>query len=200
MITSRFYQFNEITWAFHSEDKKLLEQIAIDYKNYETIDKSELHFEIYLQNSNIMSIEPKRLIQGKNYSFSIGWKKRYFQFDEKLFGLEKIADCRTLTVFGSNFSRLREVILSYVNSVLGELNDKKGWHRLHALGLVLNDKSTTSVIIPLNSGEGKSSFTFWVSKETQVSILSDETILTNGQLVQGFFSRLALRFEPAVKN
>ena len=148
MIFSKFYTFNEISWAFHSEDKNILEKLSIDYKNYESADKADLHFEIYIQNSNIASTGHKRLIQGKNYLFSIGWKKRYFQFDEKLFGLEKIDKCRSLTIFGSNFIRLREVILSYVNSVLGELNDRKGWHRFHALGLLPSSSAGTSIIVP----------------------------------------------------
>ena len=201
MIYSKFFSFNEINWALHSEEKSTVDDLLLDYGNFEIADRANFHFEIYIQKNGINSIGTKRLIKGKNYLFSIGWKRRYFQFNDRLFGLELIESSRTLTIFGSNFLRLREVVLSYVNSVLGELNDKKGWHRLHATGIhSTNHLESLARVVPLNSGEGKSSFTFWASQQNSIQILSDETIFTNGKKVRGFFTRLALRVQPTVPS
>ena len=194
MNFEQYYKFGGITWRIAADNSGTIQKFNCDFKTYACEKQPAVDFEIQIvpgANAQIKSV-PK--FKGKNYSFDWKWKKRNFEFDQDLYGYEQIEKSRTLTISGHNHSRLREVVLSYVLSVIGELQDLKGWHRLHAFAIDINH---TAIAVPLNSGNGKSSFIYWVFNKSNHMILSDETIFTNGSMAVGFFTRLALRHQPS---
>ncbi len=193
-MIQKTFQFQGIGWQIAAEDENLVAKLSRDFESYRVSYEVPLRFRIQIQDKIEGTSTNYFLLPGKSYRFSLGLRKRFFEFDQNLFGSETFVNIRQLTIFGSNQARLREVVLSYVNSVLGELMDLKGWHRLHACGVEI--QKGHALAIPLNSEGGKSSFTYWASESTTTSILSDETLFTNGSEVIGFYTRLSLRFRP----
>lgn len=194
MIHTKFYSFHSVIWSIQSEDRELLERISCDYEHYGQKEATDTDFEILLDLKGNDLFPQTFMLSGKSYKFSLLSRHRLFKFDDNLFGFERSGKSRSLKIQGSNQKRLREVVLSYVNSVMGEILDLKGWHRLHAMAAVIDREA---IVVPLNSNCGKSSFSFWILNNTQAKLLSDETVFTDGNYVKGFATRIALRKKPS---
>lgn len=93
-------------------------------------------------------------------------------------------------VTGNDRQFIYEVIYAYILSTAGEALEVRGFHRIHGLGLSTDQKS---LVIPLTSGQGKSTACDWLLKNTDLKFLGDETIFTNGLSVFAFPIRRAIR-------
>lgn len=87
-----------------------------------------------------------------------------------------------------------EALYSAVLSALGEELDRRGFHRVHALGI---EKAGVRALVLLPMGRGKSAVAALMHRDPDVRIFSDESPLIRGTCVFPFPVRGALRPEVA---
>lgn len=90
-----------------------------------------------------------------------------------------------------------EILYLLVLSFSGELLDRQGWHRLHCAGITENSIAS---IYPRASLYGKSNYILNCLENTQVQILGDENVLTNGFQVLPFASPVHLKSDRREKT
>lgn len=78
-------------------------------------------------------------------------------------------------VQGRTDERAREVSYFFILSTIGELLEKRGYHRLHAAGLKTKETDSALVLFGL-SGTGKSSLVLQALQEEKIQIFSDEIV------------------------
>lgn len=102
----------------------------------------------------------------------------------------------TAFIYGDRRDALYEVASMVAQSFLGEQFDKRGWHRLHALGIVVGREAS---LLMGPSGRGKSTLAWHFLGNTRVKLLGDDLpwIHRSGE-VRGFPQRIALRCPPPV--
>lgn len=87
-------------------------------------------------------------------------------------------------------SEAYEVAFTTLLSVIGEQLDRRGFHRVHALGF---ERDGDAWLVVLPSGGGKSSLCAKLLKEPQIKIFSDEMPLLRNGVVYPFPIRMALK-------
>lgn len=138
------------------------------------------------------------------------WSKKFPLFTTKMntaFGLTKrvikyddnhwcdLSSPNRILIFGADEDLTYEIAYIALMSKVGECLEKKGWLRMHALGLETKQGAT---IIPLPCGGGKSVLAYQAIQQN-IPIYSDEIILTNGEKIYPFPVRIALKKEAAEK-
>jgi hypothetical protein len=83
-----------------------------------------------------------------------------------------------------------EIAFTTLLSVIGEQLDRRGFHRVHALGFERNGEAW---LVVLPSGRGKSSLCAKLLNEPQIKIYSDEMPLIRDGVVYPFPIRMALK-------
>lgn len=77
-------------------------------------------------------------------------------------------------VYSDDNNLLHEISYLLILSRVGELLDKKGIHRVHALGVAINDRA---VLCLLPMGAGKTTLALDLLKEKTIKLLSDDIVL-----------------------
>ena len=97
---------------------------------------------------------------------------------------------RALEVTFENLESAHENVYLFLLSCIGEFFERRGLHRLHAVGY---KNGPTAYVIPLNSGKGKSTFSSWILENTESLVVGDETLFTDGIQIWPFPIRRAIR-------
>lgn len=90
---------------------------------------------------------------------------------------------------------LHEVLYLLILSRVGELHDRRGIHRLHAMGLNVGGRA---VLVVLPSGTGKSTLAFGALQAGLGTLMADDMVLVDGDRILPFPSRLGSVEPPAV--
>ncbi len=104
---------------------------------------------------------------------------------------------KRFSISGESKQYIYEVLYAFILSSIGEALETRGFHRIHGLGF---SESQSALVIPLNSGRGKSSMVHWLIDNTKVKFFGDECVFTNGNEVFAFPVRRALREEDITPN
>lgn len=107
---------------------------------------------------------------------------------------ESSKSSRNFLVYAPGVDDLYEISYTALLSALGEELDRRGFHRVHALGIELDGRAG---LVVLPQGGGKSAMAALLVQEPNVKIFSDETPLLRGDVVYPFPVRLALKPEVA---
>lgn len=97
---------------------------------------------------------------------------------------------RHFRVIARSAADLHEFSYTALLSALGEALDRRGFHRVHALGLQIEDRAG---IVILPSGGGKSAMAALLAQHSDVRLFSDETPLIKENIIYPFPLRMALR-------
>jgi hypothetical protein len=93
-------------------------------------------------------------------------------------------------LYGEDVHLLHELAYLLIHSRVGELLDKKGLHRVHALGLNFRGKG---VLCLLPQGGGKTTLLLELLKEREIKFLSDDTpLISAGGLMNPFPVRIGI--------
>lgn len=90
---------------------------------------------------------------------------------------------------------LHEVLYLLLLSRVGELHDRRGIHRLHAMGLNHGGRAT---LVVLPSGAGKSTLAFGALAAGLGTLMADDMVLVDGGSIVPFPSRLGSVERPEV--
>ena len=141
---------------------------------------------------------PQRAAQGrplfrtKDYAvFDRGARRRILYADEACAEYDFAAKCGSIRC--PDPERLRELAYLAVLSRVGEELDRRGWHRIHALGFTRGEQGG---LLLLPSGAGKSVFALELLRATGLGLASDDTPLLTDDLRLAAFP-LRLGFSPA---
>jgi hypothetical protein len=93
-------------------------------------------------------------------------------------------------VWSENPDLLYEITYLLCLSRIGEIHDLRGIHRVHALGISLNDRGA---LILLPEGGGKSTLCMAMLRHREVRVLSDDTPLYSRGKLLAFPMRIGLR-------
>lgn len=118
--------------------------------------------------------------------------KTWYQKDHQYRALLSSTPLRTLELTFENLECAHENVYLFLLSCIGEFFERRGRHRLHAVGY---QSGSIAFVIPLNSGHGKTTFSNWLLENTSKSVLGDETLFTDGVQIWPYPIRRAVRQE-----
>jgi hypothetical protein len=98
-------------------------------------------------------------------------ERRYVDYHGRAFGIQE-ERAGNLKLFSRDPKLLYEATYLYLLSRIGEDLDRRGLHRIHALGTVIRDRA---VLVLLPMGGGKSTLGLHLMKHPEVRILSDDS-------------------------
>jgi len=114
---------------------------------------------------------------------------RYNDYHRQLLGKYDFANERG-ELWSRDLDLLYELTYLMALSRVGELHDRRGIHRIHALGIAVADRGA---LVLLPEAGGKTTLALELLKRSAVKILSDDTpLLANGQLL-AFPTRMGVR-------
>jgi len=98
---------------------------------------------------------------------------------------------RTCVVYGTDHDLLHEITYLYLLSTVGEYLDRRGVHRVHALGISIEGRG---ILILLPSGGGKSTLALQLLREPDVSLLGEDTpLIDRAGMILPFPLRMGVR-------
>lgn len=97
--------------------------------------------------------------------------KRYIDYHGRALGIQEEAT-GNLTLYSRDANLLYEAAYLYLLSRIGEHLDRRGLHRIHALGVTINGRA---VLVLLPMGGGKSTLGLHLLKYRSVQLLSDDS-------------------------
>lgn len=114
---------------------------------------------------------------------------RYNDYHRQVLGKYDFANERG-ELWSRDLDLLYEITYLMALSRVGELHDRRGIHRVHALGIAIADRGA---LVLLPEAGGKTTLALELLKRSAVKILSDDTpLLANGQLL-AFPTRMGVR-------
>jgi hypothetical protein len=97
--------------------------------------------------------------------------RRYIDYHGRALGIQEEAT-GNLKVYGRDPNLLYEATYLYLLSQIGQYLDRRGLHRIHALGVVVKKRA---VLVLLPMGGGKSTLGMHLLQHPEVQILSDDS-------------------------
>jgi hypothetical protein len=132
---------------------------------------------------------PAAVITPRNVTFRNNGQTYIDYFGRGLAILENGRD--TCTMYSSDFDMLREMAYLFLLSTVGQHLDAKRLHRIHAMGVNHNGGG---ILLLLPSGGGKSTMTLELLKQSDFTLLSEDTpLIDKGGTMHPFPLRLGVR-------
>lgn len=198
-MRSQGFQFLDITLEIKSESETVLNFFAREFEHFlKPSISSEAQIEIEVTSAKPPASAPRLGVPSSVCLQSWGPGQRTYHYQRGSFATDRIQGRKRKLVFHSaSDEEALEEIFYFIQSAVGESLERSGWVRLHACGFVLGDQA---IIIPGDSGQGKSTFSLWLLENTNLSLLSDELILTNGKHYLGFPMRISIKNKGEIQN
>jgi hypothetical protein len=114
---------------------------------------------------------------------------RYNDYHRQLLGKYDFANERG-ELWSRDLDLLYEITYLMALSRVGELHDRRGIHRIHALGIAIADRGA---LVLLPEAGGKTTLALELLKKPAVKILSDDTPLLANQQLLAFPTRMGIR-------
>jgi hypothetical protein len=96
---------------------------------------------------------------------------RYIDYHGRALGIQE-ERTGNFRLYSKDSSMLYEATYLYLLSQIGQFMDRRGMHRIHALGVVVNNRA---VLVLLPMGGGKSTLGLHLLKHPEVKLLSDDS-------------------------
>jgi hypothetical protein len=163
------------------DELKIIENIGRDFSYFrdQTFSLPDFHIRAYLKNDFQKKL-PARFPWMKTRDFLCYEKKGvknvlYSSGDMVILDYKKnIAE-----VISKNIGRLHELVFTLLLSITGELEEKQGFHRIHALGISRNGKGGL-VLAP--EGGGKTTLALGLLDSDDFKLISEDTPLLDREL------------------
>ena len=97
--------------------------------------------------------------------------RKYIDYHGRALGIQD-EETGSLKLYSRDPDMLYEATYLYLLSQIGQHLDRRGLHRIHALGVVVKNRA---VLVPLPMGGGKSTLGLHLLKHPEVQILSDDS-------------------------
>ena len=175
---SLFFDFYGVCVKVDCSDRELLENIRRDFSYFYTDSQAQLAISIsvYLESPDFDKVQFLKASLYNSDSIAYDDKNiRYVDYQGKALS---IYDYRKEEgkIYSSNRELLHELVYLLILSRVGELLDKKGIHRIHALGFSIKENG---ILCLLPQGAGKTTLALELLKRDDVKLLSDDTVLIN---------------------
>jgi hypothetical protein len=124
-----------------------------------------------------------------------GWgRKRFYDFGLVNAVCNETKGRRFFQFYGADQTAMTEAAYTTILSAVGETLDKRGFHRVHGLGVQF-EKTNALVLLP--TGGGKSAMALLLLQTAGFRLYSDESPLLKGGKIMPFPVRIAIRPEVA---
>lgn len=199
MLLFDFYGYLVQLQSENLEASFVFENLVADFEHFLTQPGPTPHLQIRLHSEKskeqIHSFQKGPLLFRTRMCRAYGWKQRFCDYG-KGHGVFHEDESRCL-VFGTDSFLIYEIVYILLLSKIGEeLEHRRGWLKLHALGWVANKEA---VLALLPSGGGKSHLAKRILDERKELLLGDEILFCDGKTVYPFPIRLALRESSAMQ-
>ena len=176
-----------------SSDKEITKWLSHDYSYYldDTINLPDLKFNLKLEKPNYSSLPKiKATAYHDNYIIYDSKNMRIIDFFEKALVIYDTKN-KIIEISCPDKEKLYEIFSLSFDSLLGEELDKRGFHRIHCLGLEKNGKAIL-VLLPPGGGKTTLALKFLKNKNTRV-LCEDMLLFKKGKLY-------GLHFRGGVRN
>ena len=92
-----------------------------------------------------------------------------------------------------------EIIYTTILSRVAELLDKKGMHRIHALGVEYDNKGAL-ILLPCGGGKTSLTLSLLTSRDNNIKLISEDSPLIKNGMLFPFPLRIGVRTEENLKN
>ena len=173
-----FFDFYGVCLKVNCEDIELLENIRRDFSYFHRDSQASvvISISVNLESPAFDKVPPLKASLYNPDSIAYDDKNiRYVDYQGKALSIYdyKKEDGR---IYSSNRELLHELVYLLILSRVGELLDKKGIHRIHALGFSIREQGALCL---LPQGAGKTTLALEFLKRDDIRLLSDDTVLIN---------------------
>lgn len=176
MANNLYFDFYGVTLQVECLDKETFQNLRRDFSYFlkELQTKPNIRIDIYLEESPFESVPPLKasLYNPDSISYDDG-QIRYVDYQEKALTIYDYKN-EVGQIYAQDRELLHEISYLLILSRVGELLDKKGIHRIHALGVCIKEKG---VLCLLPQGAGKTTLAMELLKAEDIKLLSDDTTL-----------------------
>lgn len=102
-------------------------------------------------------------------------------------------DKKIFNIFSKDEVVLYEVFHLFLMTIVGDLLDKKGLHRIHCLSLKDKNKSCL-ILMPMGAGKTTLALKF-IENNSEIKVISDDIAITDGKKIYPFPIRIGVRTE-----
>jgi len=187
-----YFNFYGIRLRVSSNSIELIDNIKSDFSYFESSDRIyDINIESYRESLPYYKI-PK--IRASLYNVdSIAYDDKNVRYVDYHGDALTIYDYESENgeIYSENFDLLYELSYLMINSRVGELLDRNGIHRVHALGFSYKNKA---VLCLMPEGGGKTTLALDLLKEKDIMLISEDTpLITKNCEVLPFPSRMGIR-------
>jgi len=193
-VRSSVFRFLDISVEIQADESqaKGFELLSEDFENFQTnkSESPEVIVQLFKKSSQNYFLFP--FIMTPKWA-AFGWfgNRTVFYSDQSVCARRVEGSKIILQVQGATFERAREIAYYATLSTVGELLEKKGYYRLHAGALQIQNQEAATVLFGL-SGTGKSSMIYQAVQDENFQVLGDEMIFYKEEKIFSFPLRISL--------
>jgi len=167
-----YFNFYGVKTKLSSDDQLLIENIKRDFSYFSApINKTDIKFVVYNEEIPCDKIPPLKASLYKDNAICYDdTNMRYIDYHGKALAIYDFSN-NVGEIYSQDNNFLHELTYLAILSKVGEELDKKGIHRIHALGISINNKAVL-IIFPM--GGGKTTLGLELLKYDGIKLLSDE--------------------------
>lgn len=198
-IFTKFFGFYGVRVKLNTDSEFIAENINRDFSYFqkEFIKKSDIEVFSFHKEPPYHKVPELKASLYKDNAICYNDKNiRYIDYHGKALAIYDFRN-NIIEIYSQDLNFLWELTYLAILSRVGEELDKKGMHRIHALGISVNNKA---VLIILPMGGGKTTLGLELLKYDDVKLLSDDTpLITRDGKVLPFPIRIGVCKEAAFK-
>ncbi|MFH1410455.1 MAG: hypothetical protein ABIG80_02760 [Patescibacteria group bacterium] len=171
------FDFYGLTIRIQSENQSLVDEIERDFTYFKSIaEEGEIRIEMNLMPPRYEGLPelPAQFITPRNVCYKDN-TRTIIDYSGKALCIHDRKK-KTCTIQGADFDLVREICYLFILSVTGQYFDKKGLHRIHALGISRGGKAA---LLLMPSGGGKSTMALRFLSRPGFQLLSDDSPLVD---------------------
>ncbi len=177
------FDFYGVVLEINSSDRKIMENLKRDFSFFLTKERISPEITISLQFGEIPHLKPasyplKANLYKENVICFDNGVKRYIDYEGKALAVYDFAR-KNAVIYSSEWELLYELGYLFSLSRVGEELDRKGFHRIHALGISYQGKGYLVLLPP---GGGKTTLALRLLEEEGIKLLSEDTPLISSNL------------------
>lgn len=179
-----YFDFYGVALRVECRDSETRENIRRDFSYFfkESQSKTHIKISIYFEKPPFEKVPP---LKASLYNpDSLAYDDRHIRYVDHQARALTIYDYKNETgqIYAQDKKLLHELSYLLMLSRVGELLDKRGIHRIHALGICVKERG---VLCLLPQGAGKTTLALDLLKVEDIKLLSDDTTLIkrNGELL-----------------
>lgn len=191
------FNFYGVKVKLFSNEPSVVENIRRDFSYFvSSVDKADFKFFAYIKEIPYEKVpQLKASLYKENAICYDDANIRYIDYHGRALAIYDFSQ-NSIEIYSQDENFLWELTYLAILSIVGEELDKKGIHRIHALGISVNNKA---VLIILPMGGGKTTLGLELLKYDEIKLLSDDTpLITRDGKVLPFPGRIGVPRNNAV--